>query len=113
MSQAFSSANECNGQLCEIWTADIAQLDALEVIPNARIRIQVGSIARQLFQMRALGSSSFEKVLDRPSSMNRRTIPVAQEGNEASDLLDYLFHHKEELYKDAHKDLEQKIDPSL
>jgi len=63
----------------EVRTTDIAQFDALEVIPNALIRVQVWGIARQVFQMQALSGSSLEKVLDCLSSMNRRTIPDEQE----------------------------------
>ncbi len=75
MPQAFSGANEGNGQVIEVRAADIAQLDTLEVIPDALVRIQVGSIARELFQMQALGGPSLEKVLDLMSSMGRRAIP--------------------------------------
>jgi hypothetical protein len=60
MSQAFSSTNECNGQVLQIRTADIAQLDALEVIPDALVSIQVGGRARQLFQVQALGGPSLK-----------------------------------------------------
>ena len=64
MPQAFSGVNEPSGQVLEVRTTDIAQFDALEVIPNALIRVQVWGIARQLFQMQALSGSSLEKVLD-------------------------------------------------
>jgi hypothetical protein len=58
MSQAFSRTNEHSGQVLEVRTTDIAQLDAFEVIPNALVRVQVWGIARQLFQMQALSGSS-------------------------------------------------------
>jgi hypothetical protein len=45
-------------------TADIAQLNALEIIPDALGRVEIRSIARKLFQMQALGGPSFEKVFD-------------------------------------------------
>lgn len=60
MPQAFSGANERSGQVLEVRTTDIAQFDALEVIPNALIRVQVWGIARQLFQVQALSGSSLQ-----------------------------------------------------
>lgn len=38
---------------------------------------------------------------------------VALTANEASDLLDYLSLHSEERDQATHRDVEQKIDPSL
>ena len=58
MPQTFSCANERSGQVLEVRTTDIDKLDALEVIPNALIRVQIWGIARQLFQMQTFGGSS-------------------------------------------------------
>ncbi len=62
-------------QLIQIGTADIAQLDPLEVIPDALIWIEIRGIARKLFQLQALGGSSFEKVFDLLSSVDGRAVP--------------------------------------
>ena len=47
------------------------------------------------------------------TSKTQPSQQVALTANEASDLLDYLSLHKEELDQATHRDLEQKIDPSL
>ena len=73
--QAFFSLNELALQLLEIATTDIAQLHALEIIPDALIRVEIRGVARQLFQLQAFGRSSLEKVLDLVSPMNRRAVP--------------------------------------
>ena len=62
-------------QVIQVETTDIAQLDALEIIPDTLIRIEVGCIARQLFQVQALGGPSLEKVFDLVSPMDWRPIP--------------------------------------
>ena len=58
MPQTFSGTSERSGQVLEVSTTHIAQLDAFEVIPNALIRVQVWGIARQLFQVQAPSGSS-------------------------------------------------------
>jgi hypothetical protein len=51
VAQAFFCLNELAVQLIEIGTTDIAQLNPLEIIPDALIGIQIGGIAGQLLQM--------------------------------------------------------------
>ncbi len=60
VTQALSSANELRLQVIQVGAANIAQLDALEIIPDALIRIEVGRIPGQLLQMQAFGRSPLE-----------------------------------------------------
>jgi hypothetical protein len=48
----------------QIATAHVGQLDALEVIPDAFIGIEIRRIAGQLLQVELPGRSSLEEVLD-------------------------------------------------
>ena len=84
VAQTFFGFDELTIQLIEIETTDIAQLHSLEIVPDALIGVEIGSIARQLFQMQAFGRSPLEKVLDLVSAMNRRAVP--DEHNLAGDF---------------------------
>jgi len=59
----------------QVSATDVAQLDTLEVIPDALVRIEIGGITRQLLQMQEFGGPSFEKVFDLMSPMDGRAIP--------------------------------------
>jgi hypothetical protein len=63
----------------QVGTADIPQLNPFEVIPDALIGVEIGSRARQLFQMQALGSPSLEKIFDLLAAMDWRTVPDEQD----------------------------------
>jgi hypothetical protein len=73
--QTLSRSNEGLMELIQIGTADIAQLHALEVIPNALIRVEIRSVARQLFQLQAFGCPSLEKGCDLVAAMDGRAVP--------------------------------------
>jgi len=62
-------------QVTQIGAADIGQLDALEVVPDALIWVEIGRVAGQLLQLQALGRSRAQEVLDRLPMMNRGPIP--------------------------------------
>jgi hypothetical protein len=64
VSQALFGANDLSVQVIQVGTTDIAQLDPLEILPDALIRIEVGGIAWQLFQMESFGGPSFQKGFD-------------------------------------------------
>ncbi len=55
MAQALSGPNELRLQVVQIGAADVAQLDTLEVIPDALIGVEIGGIAGQLLQMQTFG----------------------------------------------------------
>ena len=56
--QALFGSNEHLMELIQIGTADIAQLHALEIIPDALIWVQIRGVTWQLFQMQAFGRAS-------------------------------------------------------
>src|SRR4051794_30410563 len=62
-------------QLVQIGAAEVAQLDVLEIVPDALVRIQVRGVARQLLQLEARRGPLCQEVLDRPGAMDRRPIP--------------------------------------
>jgi len=80
-------------ELSEIVTTPVAQFDALEVAPDSLDRVDVGGIARQGFEIEALGSLRGQEALDHLAAMNRGAIPdhqelsreVAQEVTEKAD----------------------------
>ena len=51
MSQTLSCPDEFPLQLIEMSTADIAQLNAFEGIPEAFVGVEIRGIARKLFQV--------------------------------------------------------------
>jgi hypothetical protein len=62
-------------QLVQIGAAKVAQLNVLEIVPDALIRIQVRGVARQLLQVEPRRRPLREEVLDGLSAMDRRPIP--------------------------------------
>jgi hypothetical protein len=58
MPQRLCGLAQLAAELWQIATADVLEFDLLEVVPDALIRVQVGCIARQAFQMDALGSTT-------------------------------------------------------
>ena len=62
-------------QLVQIGAAEVAQLDVLEIVPDALVGIQVRGVARQLRQLEARRRALRQEVLDGLSAMDRRPIP--------------------------------------
>ena len=56
-------------------TTDVAQLHALELLPDALIRVQLRGIRRQALQMQALGCAVGQEGPDDLTAVNRRAIP--------------------------------------
>ena len=81
---------EVVSQVGEAQAADVAQLDVLEVAPDALVRVQIGGVAGELFQADALSSAAREEVLDRLAAMDGSTIPEHQElaGDVAEQVLE-------------------------
>ena len=71
MPQAFAGANQVGAQVGQVGAADVAELDAFEVGPDAFVRIEIGRVARQPLQLQALGRSSLQEVLDRLALVDR------------------------------------------
>jgi len=81
---------EVASEMREVLAADIAQLDALEVVPDALVRIQVWSVAGELFQADAAGTAPGQEVFDRLAAMNGSAVPDHQQlaGDVAQEMLE-------------------------
>lgn len=62
-------------QLIQIGTAEVAQFDVLEVVPDALVRVEIRGVARQLLQLEARRRALRQEVLDGLRAMDRRSIP--------------------------------------
>src|SRR5881227_2818202 len=73
----------------ETLAADVTQLDALEVLPDALIRVEVRGVAGELLQADAAGAALGQEVLDRLAAMDGSAIPDDQElaGDVAQEVL--------------------------
>jgi len=82
--------SEVVSQVREVQAADVAQLDVLEVAPEAFVRVQIGGVAGELLQADAPGAALGQEVLDRLAAMDRRAVPEHQEfaGDVAEQVLE-------------------------
>jgi len=90
----FGSAQD-ESQLSHVMAAEIAECNALQVIPDALVRIPLRGVPRQLLQVPALGGALAQKVFDRLAAMDGRAIPndqplaadfAQQQAQEADDI---------------------------
>jgi len=81
---------EVASEMWEALAAEVAQLDALEVVPDALIRVEVRGVARELLQADAVGTAVGQEVLDRLAAMDRRAVPDDQQlaGDVAQQMLE-------------------------
>jgi hypothetical protein len=84
MPEPFLSANQFCAELIEGSLTKVFEFAPLEQIPHAFLGIQFRSVARQAFQMDALGSPLGQELFDGPRAMNACPIPDDQQG--ARDL---------------------------
>ncbi len=66
-------------QVAQTGAADIGQFDALQVVPDALIRIEIRRVAGQLLQLQALGRPGAQEIFDGLPMMNRGAIPDDQQ----------------------------------
>src|SRR5258706_4753234 len=79
MAQPLFGPAQRERQLPQVAAAQIAQLDALEIVPDALVRVQLGGVAGQLLQVHASGTAPRQEVLDGLAAMNGRPVPDHQE----------------------------------
>src|SRR5262249_17650472 len=60
-----------------IAAADLGQLHALHVVPDALIAVQVGRVAGQLLQVHPFGRPAAQDVFDRLPAMDKRAAHLA------------------------------------
>lgn len=79
MAKTSGGQAEVASQVRQVLAADVAQLDVLEVGPDALVRVQIGSVAGQLLQADSLGATLGQEVLHGLAAMDRGAIPEHQE----------------------------------
>lgn len=90
MSEAGGGEAEVASEMGEGLAADVAQLNMLEIVPDALIRVEVWGVAGELLQADATGAALSEEVLDRLATMDRSAVPDDQElaGDVAQQVLE-------------------------
>src|SRR5450631_1266438 len=79
MPQPFFGTTQLSLDMLHVKTANILEFDAFEQIPDTFLRIQFWRISRQTFKMNPLGTAFCQKVFDRLTAMNGRSIPDDQQ----------------------------------
>jgi len=81
---------EVTSEMGEILAADVAQFDALEVVPDALVGVEVRGVAGELFQADTASTALGQEVLDRLAAMDRSAVPDDQElaGDVAQEVLE-------------------------
>jgi hypothetical protein len=59
----------------DVEAADIAQLNAFELLPEPLARVQLRSIGRQALQMQPRRCAIGEEISDDPTAMDRSAVP--------------------------------------
>ncbi len=79
MAEAFFGPHERITHLREIVAAEVFQLTTFEQVPNTLLRVQVRSVAGKPLQMKSLGCTSCQKLLDGLRTVDRGPIPNHQQ----------------------------------
>jgi len=79
MPQPFFGTTQLSLDMLHVKAANILEFDSFEPIPDPFLWIQFGRISRQTFKMNPLGTAFCQKVFDRLTAMNRRSIPDDQQ----------------------------------
>ena len=90
MTEACSGEAEVASKVSEILAADVPQLDALEVVPDPLIGVEIRGVARELLEADAAGTALGQEVLDRLAAMDGSAVPDNQElaGDVAQQMLE-------------------------
>jgi hypothetical protein len=78
VSEAGGGEAKVASEMGEGLAADVAQLDMLEIGPDALVRIEVWGVAGELLQADALGRALSQEVLDWLAAVDRCAIPDDQ-----------------------------------
>jgi hypothetical protein len=93
MPQSFFGTTQLSLDMLHVKTANILEFNSFEQIPDAFLRIQFWRIRRQTFKMNPLGTAFCQKIFDRLTTMNGRSIPDDQQvaGNLTSEQLQKAY----------------------
>ena len=79
VAQALFGAAQLQVEFGQVAAAAVLELDALEQVPDPLVRIEVGRVAGQAFQVEALRRAAREEILDRLPLVDRRSVPDDQD----------------------------------
>ena len=90
MPKAGCGEAEVTSEVWQVLTADVAQLDVLEVVPDALVRVKVRGVAGELLELDAPGAALGQEVFDWLAAMDRGAVPDDQElaGDVAEQVLE-------------------------
>ena len=90
VAEASGGEAEVTSEVSQVLAADVGQVDVLEVVPDALVRVEVRGVAGKLFELDASGAALGQEVLDRLAAMDRRAVPDDQElaGDVAEQVLE-------------------------
>ena len=79
VAEASGGTAEFAPQVRQVAAAEVPQLDPLEVVPDALVRVQLRRVAWELLQVQPLGPAVGQEVFDRLAAVDRRAIPDHQQ----------------------------------
>ena len=79
MAETSGGEAEVASEMWEVLAADVAQLDTLEVVPDALVRVEVRGVPGELLQADASGAALSQAGLDRLAPMDGSAVPDDQE----------------------------------
>src|SRR5688572_7909384 len=79
VAEAGDGQAEVAARVRTVAAADVARLDALERVPDARVAGELRRVARELLQAQPLGSTGGEEGLDRLGAVDRGAVPEHQQ----------------------------------
>ena len=79
MAESGDGKPEVAAEMVDGRAAEVPQLDVLEVLPDALVRVEVRGVAGELLQADALGGALHQEVLDRLATVDRGAVPEDQE----------------------------------
>src|SRR5258706_1532969 len=75
VAQPLLGPAQSQGQFGPVMAAEIGEFNALAVVPDALVRVQIGRIAGQALEVQPLGGPASQEVLDGVPQVNRRPVP--------------------------------------
>jgi hypothetical protein len=72
--QSLYSLAQLDAELCQIATPSFVELHPPEVVPDTPIRVQIGCVVGQAFQMDWLSSTTGQQALGDLTAVDRRAI---------------------------------------
>ena len=90
MAEASGGEAKLASEVAEGLAADVAEFDVLEIVPDALVRVEVRSVARERLQVEAASTALSQEVFDGLATMDGSAVPDDQElaGDMAEQVLE-------------------------